>query len=105
MEAFQLAGQWRLLDVHFLCEQLLPIGTIVGEGTPYPLLYMTKPSTFMEPADKAAEAIAPDKRPLFSAQQGSAQGAKLAAIHGDPTTIKAVPAKLAEAVPAVPAKN
>lgn len=90
METFQLAGKWRLLAPHFIAGEILQAGTIVGEGTPYPLINMDKPSTNMEP-ESAPPSAGPGvkKAPLLSAEQGASQSTKLNAASGEFKTVKA----------------
>lgn len=87
---FQLAGKWRLLAPHFIAGEVLQAGTIVGEGTSYPLIGMDKPSTNMEPESAPASAGPGVKKPpLLSATQGAAQDSKLAAARGEFKTVPA----------------
>ncbi len=87
---FQLAGKWRLLAPHFIAGEVLQAGMIVGEGTPYPLIGMDKPSTNMEPESAPASAgPGVPKAPLLSASQGASQSTKLAAAGGEFKTVSA----------------
>ena len=52
--------QYRLTADHYVGEQLLPAGVLIGDGTPYPFVSEdgkpVPPSQYMEPMNSAAEA-------------------------------------------------
>lgn len=51
--------KYRLIGDHYIQDAILPAGTIIGDGTPYPFVSTdgrpVPPSAQMEPLNKAAE--------------------------------------------------
>lgn len=88
--------KWKLLYQHYINDQLLEAGTVIGDGTNFP--FKVKPSHLMEPVDDEARAyIAKANRPKPPAEilqnpQALEPGQRPGGLgpKADPSTLKPV---------------